>query len=120
MKLRLRRDLAGGAVAVAVGLLLAACGSSSSTVKAPSSIPNKPEAGVIKMGIEPWIGYGPWYIAQKEGYFKKLGLNTIRVYTVDNSANHDECMNALAEAGIYLALDVNTPKYSLNRATPGE
>lgn len=50
--------------------------------------------------------------------FKDLGLNTIRVYTVDNTANHDECMNALADAGIYLALDVNTPKYSLNRAEP--
>ncbi|EME47200.1 glycoside hydrolase family 72 protein [Dothistroma septosporum NZE10] len=53
-------------------------------------------------------------------YFKQLGLNTIRVYTVDNSANHDQCMNALAEAGIYLALDVNTPKYSLNRNSPAE
>lgn len=53
-------------------------------------------------------------------YFKQLGLNTIRVYTVDNSANHDECMSALADAGIYLALDVNTPKYSLNRAEPAE
>ncbi|KAF2262834.1 hypothetical protein CC78DRAFT_297675 [Lojkania enalia] len=48
--------------------------------------------------------------------FKSLGLNTIRVYTVDNTADHDECMNALADAGIYLALDVNTPLYSLNRA----
>ena len=47
--------------------------------------------------------------------FEKLGINTIRVYTVDNSANHDECMKALADAGIYLALDVNSPKYSLNR-----
>lgn len=27
-------------------------------------------------------------------------------------------MNALADAGIYLILDVNTPKYSLNRADP--
>lgn len=50
--------------------------------------------------------------------FKELGLNTIRVYSVDNSADHDECMNALAEAGIYLVLDVNTPKYSINRAEP--
>ncbi|KAE8317243.1 Glucanosyltransferase-domain-containing protein [Aspergillus transmontanensis] len=50
--------------------------------------------------------------------FKDLGLNTIRVYSVDNSQNHDECMNALADAGIYLVLDVNTPKYSLNRASP--
>jgi hypothetical protein len=50
--------------------------------------------------------------------FQDLGLNTIRVYSVDNSQNHDECMNALADAGIYLVLDVNTPKYSLNRADP--
>lgn len=50
--------------------------------------------------------------------FKELGVNTVRIYTVDNTANHDVCMNALAAAGIYLVLDVNTPKYSLNRATP--
>lgn len=49
--------------------------------------------------------------------FKELGINTVRIYTVDNSADHDECMNALADAGIYLALDVNTPKYSINRAS---
>lgn len=51
--------------------------------------------------------------------FKKLGVNTVRVYMVDNSANHDDCMNALADAGIYLILDVNNPKYSINRANPG-
>ncbi|BDD57785.1 beta-glucanosyltransferase [Monascus purpureus] len=50
--------------------------------------------------------------------FQQLGLNTIRVYSVDNSQDHDECMNALADAGIYLVLDVNTPKYSINRAEP--
>jgi hypothetical protein len=50
--------------------------------------------------------------------FTKLGINTVRVYTVDNSKNHDDCMHALAAAGIYLVLDVNTPKYSLNRAEP--
>ncbi|QIW96120.1 hypothetical protein AMS68_001638 [Peltaster fructicola] len=53
-------------------------------------------------------------------YFKKLGINTVRVYTVDNTANHDTCMNALADAGIYLALDVNTPLYSLRRDKPGQ
>ena len=37
---------------------------------------------------------------------------------VDNTASHDKCMAALAAAGIYLVLDVNTPLYSLNRATP--
>lgn len=47
--------------------------------------------------------------------FKKLGINTIRVYTVDNSAPHEEGMKLLADAGIYLALDANTPQFSLNR-----
>ncbi|KAK3178698.1 beta-glucanosyltransferase [Lepraria neglecta] len=52
--------------------------------------------------------------------FQKLKINTVRVYTVDNSANHDACMTALANAGIYLALDVNTPKYSINQASPAD
>ncbi|KAH7413666.1 Glucanosyltransferase-domain-containing protein [Phaeosphaeria sp. MPI-PUGE-AT-0046c] len=47
--------------------------------------------------------------------FKSLGINTIRIYTIDNSKNHDEGMKMLDDAGIYLALDANTPKYSLNR-----
>ncbi|KAA8912838.1 Glucanosyltransferase-domain-containing protein [Sphaerosporella brunnea] len=51
-------------------------------------------------------------------YFKELGLNAVRVYTVDNSANHDECMKELEDAGIYLILDVNTPTISINRADP--
>ena len=48
-------------------------------------------------------------------YFQQLGINTVRVYSVDNTASHDTCMNALADAGIYLVLDLNTPTYSLNR-----
>ncbi|KAL8800999.1 MAG: hypothetical protein Q9200_007077 [Gallowayella weberi] len=52
--------------------------------------------------------------------FKKLGINTVRIYTIDNSKNHDDCMKALADAGIYLALDVNTPKYSIRRDKPDQ
>lgn len=52
--------------------------------------------------------------------FKKLGINTVRVYTVDNSASHDDCMSQLADAGIYLILDVNNPLYSINRNSPAE
>ncbi|KAI0472732.1 glycoside hydrolase family 72 protein [Xylariaceae sp. FL0804] len=51
-------------------------------------------------------------------HFKDLGVNTIRVYSVDNSQGHDTCMQALANAGIYLVLDVNNPQYSINRAEP--
>jgi hypothetical protein len=52
--------------------------------------------------------------------FKELGINTVRVYTVDNSKNHDECMQALADANIYLALDVNSPLYSIRRDKPAK
>ncbi|EKD16142.1 1,3-beta-glucanosyltransferase gel1 precursor [Drepanopeziza brunnea f. sp. 'multigermtubi' MB_m1] len=48
-------------------------------------------------------------------HFKELGINTIRIYTVDNSATHAEGMKLLADAGIYLCLDLNTPGHSLNR-----
>lgn len=40
---------------------------------------------------------------------KDLGINTVRVYTVDNSQDHSHCMKLLQENGIYLILDVNTP-----------
>lgn len=51
-------------------------------------------------------------------YFQDLGINAIRVYTVDNSADHKKCMTMLQDAGIYVILDVNTPKNSINRADP--
>ena len=50
--------------------------------------------------------------------FKKLGINVIRVYSTDNSKDHSVCMNLLAEAGIYVVLDANNPKYSINREKP--
>ncbi|EPE03105.1 glycoside hydrolase family 72 protein [Ophiostoma piceae UAMH 11346] len=51
--------------------------------------------------------------------FKKLGVNTVRVYITDNSKNHDTCMQALADAGIYVIIDANNPLYSINRENPG-
>lgn len=50
--------------------------------------------------------------------FRELGVNTIRVYAVDNAKDHKECMQALNDAGIYLVLDVNNPQYSINRKKP--
>lgn len=37
-----------------------------------------------------------------------LGTNSIRVYHVDPSQSHDDCMTILANAGIYLWLDLDT------------
>ncbi|CAN6644773.1 1,3-beta-glucanosyltransferase Gas5p [Trichomonascus vanleenenianus] len=52
-------------------------------------------------------------------YFKELGINTVRVYSVENDKSHDKCMQLLDDAGIYLILDVNNAaKNSINRANP--
>lgn len=39
---------------------------------------------------------------------KELGANTVRVYHVDADANHDGCMQAMSDAGIYLLVDMDT------------
>jgi 1,3-beta-glucanosyltransferase GAS3 len=51
-----------------------------------------------------------------------LQINSIRVYNLAPSANHDECASIFNAAGIYLVLDVNSPleNGSLNRAAPWE
>lgn len=48
--------------------------------------------------------------------FKDLGINTVRVYSVDPTKNHDDCMKLFEENDIHLILDVNNPKNSINRA----
>lgn len=52
--------------------------------------------------------------------FQELGINTVRVYSVNPNLNHDKCMTLLATAGIYLILDVNSPleNQHLNRYQP--
>ncbi|KAK3620106.1 hypothetical protein LTR56_022481 [Elasticomyces elasticus] len=39
---------------------------------------------------------------------KTLGANSIRVYHVDPTADHDACMSAFSDAGIYAWIDVDT------------
>lgn len=52
-------------------------------------------------------------------YLKKLQTNTIRVYAIDPSKDHEECMTALADAGIYVVADLSEPGLSINRDDPG-
>lgn len=40
----------------------------------------------------------------------ELGANSIRVYHVDPEADHSGCMNAFAEHGIYIWVDLDSFK----------
>nr|ODN88560.1 1,3-beta-glucanosyltransferase [Cryptococcus depauperatus CBS 7841]ODN92877.1 1,3-beta-glucanosyltransferase [Cryptococcus depauperatus CBS 7855] len=52
-------------------------------------------------------------------FLKQLGVNTLRVYSVNSSLNHDECMKALSNAGIYVLLDLSLPlNGSIDRSSP--
>lgn len=58
-------------------------------------IPATPEPGAIKMGIEPWLGYGPWHIAAKKGLFAQVGLDSVEIVNFTTDAD----INAALAAG---------------------
>ncbi|KAF3942083.1 hypothetical protein ABW19_dt0203851 [Dactylella cylindrospora] len=47
-----------------------------------------------------------------------LNTNLIRVYAIDTTKSHDECMKLLVEAGIYVIADLSEPGLSINRDAP--
>jgi NitT/TauT family transport system substrate-binding protein len=59
------------------------------------AIPASPEPGDIKMGIEPWLGYGQWHIAGKKGLFKQAGLDSVEIVNFTTDAD----INAALAAG---------------------
>ena len=50
-------------------------------------LPATPEAGAIKMGIEPWLGYGQWHIAAKKGLFGEAGLDDVEIVNFNTDAD---------------------------------
>lgn len=53
-------------------------------------------------------------------YLRQLQTNTIRVYAIDPTADHSQCMRMLADAGIYVIADLSAPVQgqSINRNSP--
>jgi NitT/TauT family transport system substrate-binding protein len=76
-----RRQMMAGAAALGVA----------STFRSAfaQDIPAKPEAGAIKMGLQPWLGYGLWHVAAKKDLFKSQGLESVELvnFTTDADIN---------------------------------
>jgi NitT/TauT family transport system substrate-binding protein len=58
------------AVAALSAISLSACSSSASTTPGATGA----ETTAVRMATNPWIGYGPWFIAQDQGYFTANGI----------------------------------------------
>jgi NitT/TauT family transport system substrate-binding protein len=83
-----RRDIIR---AGAAALMASAAG----RVALAQEIPAAPESGPVKMGIEPWLGYGQWHIAAKKDYFKQVGLESVEIINFNTDAD----INAALAAG---------------------
>ncbi|KAJ9192213.1 CAZyme family GH72 and CBM43 [Paecilomyces variotii] len=51
-------------------------------------------------------------------YLRELSTNVIRVYAIDPDGDHSECMQMLADAGIYVFADLSEPSQSIVRSHP--
>lgn len=53
-------------------------------------------------------------------FLQQLGVNAIRAYSVDSNQNHDACMQAFSNAGIYTIIDLSLPiNGSIDSNAPG-
>ena len=98
------------AAAAILALALVGCSSNSpaetpATTKAAEDATTAPTEDVpatkVSMAIQPWIGYGAWYIAQEKGFFAD---NNLEVNLIDFEADAD--MLAALAAGQVDSLNV--------------
>lgn len=91
-RVNLRRWLMVG---VLISVLIAGCGTQA-TPTAKASV-------TVRIGTQPWIGYGPWYIAQEKGMFDPYGLSVELI-----NFSQDQDVNAALASGKMEAANLAT------------
>lgn len=51
-------------------------------------------------------------------YLQELQTNVLRVYALNTTLDHTECMDLFSDAGIYIIADLSEPDLSINRDDP--
>lgn len=88
-------------LALAVGV----CGFiANAGIASAADIPAKPEAGTFKLGLEPWLGYGQWHVAENKGLFKKQNLDDVQLVNF----TEDKDLNAALASGQLDAANIAT------------
>lgn len=87
----MKRWCAGAVALLATALSLSACTASESSPTGGSNVsvegaPDETPSGAVKMtvSINPWIGYGPWYVAKAKGFDIENGVDLEFVNFVQN------------------------------------
>jgi NitT/TauT family transport system substrate-binding protein len=64
------------AALIIMAIIVTGCSSKTNQASGNTSTAANPAPGKeIVLGLNFWPGYGPWFIAQEKGFFKKYGLN---------------------------------------------
>ncbi len=64
-------------------IVLAGC-----TAVAPAPTGGEAAMTTVRIGTQPWIGYGPWWIAQEKGMFEKYGIQAELIdFVTDTEVN---------------------------------
>lgn len=88
----------------AVATMAAQCGGAApAPATEKEAAPAPAELVEFKIATQPWIGYGPWYIAQNKGFFEKHGL---KVELVEFATDQD--LNSGLAAGKFDGANIAT------------
>ena len=76
--------LAAGLIPATIG-----CAGSAQTPKVAGvtvSIQGRPEGGTVRMATSAWLGYAPWFVAQRKRLFQREGLDGMQMRIFRSSA----------------------------------
>ncbi|HEY64890.1 MAG TPA: ABC transporter substrate-binding protein [Caldilineae bacterium] len=111
----MRRTLSIVSLSLTIVLAVMAC-APPTAVPAPAEAPQATpmpaeEMPTLKIGTQPWIGYGPWWIAKEKGFFEDHGIH---VELIDFVTDQD--LNAALAAGQFDGANIatHTSAYLIN------